>query len=46
MPLRETHTAEEWCATVESMRLKDPAWISEDEARAIAGFLIYVGAAK
>jgi hypothetical protein len=45
-PLHETHTAEEWRATVERMRLKDPAWISEDEARAIAGFLIYVGAAK
>ncbi len=45
-PLSETYTAEEWRATVESMRSKDPAWIAEDEARAIAEFLIYVGAAK
>jgi hypothetical protein len=42
--LSDTRTPEEWRATVEAMRLKDPAWISEDEARAIAEFLIYVGA--
>jgi hypothetical protein len=43
-PLSDTHTAEEWRATVEGMRLKDPAWISEDEAQAITGFLIHLGA--
>jgi len=45
-PLSETHTAEEWHAAVESMRLKDPAWISGDEAQAIAAFLIYVGGSE
>jgi len=43
-PLSEGHTPEGWRATVEVMRLKDPAWISENEAAAIADFLIYVGA--
>lgn len=42
--LSNTHTVEEWRGIVESMRLKDPAWIAEDEARAIAEFLIHVGA--
>jgi hypothetical protein len=42
--LSETHTAEEWYATVEAMRQKDLTWISEDQAEAIAEFLIYVGA--
>lgn len=42
--LSESHTAEEWYATVEAMRQKDLTWISEDQAEAIAEFLIYVGA--
>jgi uncharacterized membrane protein len=45
-PLSETHEPEEWRATVEAMRLKDPTWISQDQAEAIAEFLIYVGAKK
>jgi hypothetical protein len=45
-PLSETRTPEEWRATVEAMRLKDPNWISQNQAVAIAEFLIYVGAVK
>ena len=43
-PLSETYTAEEWYATVEAMREKDPTWLSEDQAAAIAEFLIHAGA--
>jgi hypothetical protein len=45
-PLSETHTSEEWYATVEAMRQKDLTWIGEDQAEAIAEFLIYIGATR
>jgi hypothetical protein len=44
--LSDTHTPEEWQAVVEAMRLKDPTWISEEEAVAIAEFLIHAGASE
>jgi len=43
-PLLDTHTREEWRAVVETMRAKDPAWISEEQAVAIVEFLVHVGA--
>jgi hypothetical protein len=44
--LSGTHTPEEWRRTVERMRLKDPAWISESQAAVITAFLISVGGAR
>jgi hypothetical protein len=44
--LSDTRTREEWQAVVEAMRLKDPTWISEEEAVAIAEFLIHAGATE
>ena len=43
-PLLDTHTREEWRAVVETMRSKDPTWISEDQAVAIVEFLVHAGA--
>jgi hypothetical protein len=45
-PLSDTHSRAEWQAVVEAMRLKDPTWISEEEAVAIAEFLIHAGATE